>query len=147
MDYTDWYNIVNEMNNIAALGGPIEIAGETLNGSMESAANLILQGAEALTTIDTGEFKVDLSKIGTGIASSAEMMGDDVSAGIKAMSDAQVEMLDGLIAMLELIVAMEELGDIDVEGNGIDFHELFTDSFEVDGTEYVKWQDDAIDAV
>jgi len=34
-------------------------------------------------------------------------------------------MLDGLIAMLELIVAMEQLGDIDVDGNGIDFSDLF----------------------
>jgi len=34
-------------------------------------------------------------------------------------------MLDGLISMMELIVAMEELGDIDVEGNGIDFSDLF----------------------
>jgi len=34
-------------------------------------------------------------------------------------------MLDGMIQLLETIVAMEKLGDIDVEGNGIDFNELF----------------------
>jgi len=27
VDYQDWYNIVTELNNIAALGGPIEFAG------------------------------------------------------------------------------------------------------------------------
>ena len=147
IDYTDWYNIVTEMNNIAALGGPIEIAGERLDGSLESAANLIQQGADALTAVDTGEIKVDLSRIGTGIASSAEMMNDGVTAGIKAMADSQVEMLDGLIAMLELIVAMEELGDIDVDGNGLDFDELFESFTDTDGKKYYKWKEGTEDNI
>jgi len=35
-------------------------------------------------------------------------------------------MLDGLISLLETIVAMEGLADIDVEGNGIDIGDLLT---------------------
>jgi hypothetical protein len=34
-------------------------------------------------------------------------------------------MLDGMIAMLELIASMEKLGDIDVDGLGIDFEDIF----------------------
>jgi len=41
VDYSYWYNLVTEMNNIAALGGPIQFAGETLDGSLEAASKLI----------------------------------------------------------------------------------------------------------
>ena len=56
------------------------------------------------------------------------------------MANSQVKMLDGLIAMLELIVAMEDLGDIDINGNGIEFDELF--ELKDDGTrDYTKFNE------
>ena len=125
IDYEDWYNIVTELNNIAALGEPIEIAGKKLDGSLLAASELIQEGANALTTVDTGEIKVNLGAIGTGIASAGEFMNEGVTKGIQAMAESQVNMLDGLIQLLETIVAMQELGDIDVDGNGIDLSEIF----------------------
>ena len=126
IDYEDWYNIVTEMNNIAKLGEPIEVAGYTLDGSLKSAAALIQEGANALTTVDTGEIKVNLASIGTGISSSAELMGENVSKGISSMAKSQVKMLDGMIQLLETIVAMEQLGDIDVDTDNIlDLSEIF----------------------
>jgi len=49
----------------------------------------------------------------------------NVGEGIKEIANSQIKMLDSMIQLLETVVAMEELGDIDVEGNGIDFGELF----------------------
>ena len=52
------------MNNIAAIGEEIKVGSYTLNGDMQTAAELIQAGAEALTTTDTGEVKVNVGKIG-----------------------------------------------------------------------------------
>ena len=140
MDYTDWYNIVTEMNNIAALGGPIELAGVKLDGSMEAAAELIQKGAEALTTVDTGELKVNLGAISADLSSSASFMQQSVTDGIQAVAKSQVEMLDGLIAMLELIVQMEALGDIDTDSNGIDLSDLFEVTYDENGNKQVNYE-------
>jgi hypothetical protein len=52
-------------------------------------------------------------------------MQSSVTSGIQAMAKSQVKMLDGLIAMLELIVAMEQLGDITGEDTHIDLGDMF----------------------
>jgi len=52
-------------------------------------------------------------------------MAEGVDAGIDALADEQIKMLDSMIQLLETVVAMEELGKIDVQGNGLDFNELF----------------------
>jgi len=49
------------MNNLAALGGPIEFAGQTLDGSLEAASALIEKGAASLVATNTGDIKVALS--------------------------------------------------------------------------------------
>jgi hypothetical protein len=41
-------------------------------------------------------------------------------------------MIDGMIKLLETIVAMEKLGDIDTEGNGIDLGDIVTKLVDVD---------------
>ena len=126
MAYQDFYNIVTEMNNIAGLSGQqIELAGITLDGKMESAAALIEKGAEALSVTADGSIKVDLGSIGIDFAAGADDLAANVNAGIKEMAQSQVQMLDGLIQLLETIVAMEGLGDIDTEGNGIDLGNIF----------------------
>jgi len=142
IDYKDWYNIATEMNNIAALGGEFEVAGIKLDGSMEAAAKLIEKGASALVTTNTGEIKVALGDIGIDFKAGTGEMSKGIDAGVKAMAKSQVEMLDGLIAMLELIVSMEEMGDIDVEGNGIDFEDLFKVTWNEDHTAYTRSYDE-----
>ena len=126
VDYDFWYNLVTEMNNIAALGGDIEFAGHTLDGSLEAAAALIQKGADSLVVTDTGEIKVALSKISVDFESGADAFSGNVTEGIQALAKSQSKMLDGLIKLLEAVVAMEKLGDIDVGDNNIlDLGELF----------------------
>ena len=150
IDYQDWYNIVNEINNLAGITGrDIKFGAFTLNGELTSAANAIEAGCNALTAVDTGEVKVDLTKIGFGIKTGAEAMNGGVEAGIHDLANAQVKMLDGLISMLELIVQMQELGDLDIDGNGIELSELFTFDTEKDAIvfqeSYEKWRQRMID--
>lgn len=125
IDYQDWYNIANEINNLAALSGPIEIGALKFDGSLESASAAIQAGCNALTAVDSGEMKVNLMDVGINIQSGADLMGKGIDDGIDQVAKSQIKMLDGLIAMMELIVQMEQLGDLDTEGNGIDLSDLF----------------------
>lgn len=124
IDYQDWYNIVTEMNNIAALGGEFEVAGVKLNGSMEAAAELIQKGANALVATKTGDLKVAMGDIGVEFKAGAGGMKQGIDDGIKAMAQSQIDMLDGMIQMLETIVAMEKLGDIAGEDDVIDIGDI-----------------------
>lgn len=145
IDYQDFYNIATEMGNLAALGAPIELAGIKLDGSMEKTAQLIQKGAEALTSVDTGELKVDLGKIGLDILGGANSLSDGVDDGIHRLAKAQIKMLDGAIAMLEAIVAMQQIGDIAADGLDINGDAVFdpSDLFSEEGMEkaskYLGW--------
>ena len=154
IDYQDWYNIVNEMNNLAALGDDIEVAGVKLDGSMEAAAALIEKGASALTVDSAGNVKVALGDIGVDFKAGTDTMSKGIDKGIDQMADSQIAMLDALIALLEAIVSMEKLGDLDLDGNGIDLSELFAVTYDQDGwkktdwtkfnEDYEKWRQDMI---
>ena len=132
----DFYNIVNEMNNLAALnpGSPIKVFGQELNGSLTSAAKLIEAGFGALKNVDGKGVTIDLgtmmTNLGSSFSASAATMGKDVEAGIHEMAQSQIDMLDGMIALLETVVAMEKLGDVAGEDMSIDLGDLF--QFEVD---------------
>jgi hypothetical protein len=78
IDYTDFYNIVTEMNNLAALGGDIKLGAYTLNGDLESAAKLIEAGAKALTTTKTGDIAVSLGDIGVSFKAGSGDMSDGI---------------------------------------------------------------------
>lgn len=155
IDYQDWYNIVNEMNNLAALGDDIEVAGVKLDGSLEAAAKLIEKGASALTVDSAGNVKVALGDIGVDFKAGAGDMSKGIDAGIKEMAQSQVQMLDGLIALLEVIVSMEQLGDIDTDSNGIDLSDLFVVTYDKEGNKkidytqfnqiYEDWRNDMIE--
>lgn len=150
INYEDWYNIVTEMNNIAGISGTkIELGALTLDGKLESAAEAISRGARALTTVDTGDLKVNLGAIGIEIQSGAEAMQDSVTKGIQAAAKSQVSMLDGLIAMLEVIVAMEKLSDISGEDTEIDLGDIVIEG--PDGQhfneEYSKWVENIKDLI
>lgn len=124
IDYQDWYNIATELGNLAALGAPIELAGVRLDGSLEKTSELIQKGADSLTAVDTGELKVNIGKIGLDVLGGANELSDGVDAGIQAMARSQIDMLDGIIAMLEAVVAMEQLGDIAGGDNVIDLGDM-----------------------
>ncbi len=152
MEIQDFYNIVNELSNLAALGEPIEFMGQTLDGKMESAAALLDKGFKALSNVDGEGTKVDLSKFGVDFASGADVMNANIEKGIHALAESQVDMLDAMIQLLETVVAMEELGDIDVDENGLfNFDDIFKFSELEDGSKFAiafteQWQT-AIDAL
>ena len=132
IDARDWYNIVNEMNNIAGVTGQsIDLFGHTLNGKLESASALIQEGFSNLKSIDGGKMQVDLSATLGGIGNAFEKGAIDaegsITKGIHAMAKSQMDMLDGLIAVLETVVAMEEAfaGLKAGEDQKLDFGELF----------------------
>lgn len=150
IDYTDFYNIITEMGNLAEQSGEIKLSATQVLNNAEDAAALIEQGANALSITADGSIKVDLGKLGIDFSTGASDLKANVGKGIKDIANSQIKMLDSMIQLLETIVAMEELGDIDVEGNGIDFSELFDRvSFEEFGSsaEMFKWTTGAQDAI
>ena len=125
MEIQDFYNIVQEMSNMAQVSGQtLHFMGQEIDGSAENAAALIEKGFSALTNIKGDGVKIALGNIGAEFETGAEAMKGDFDSGIKSMAKAQIQMLDAAINMLEAIVAME---NIDIDSNGIlDFGEIFT---------------------
>lgn len=129
MDYTDFYNLMTEMGNLSAMmGGQGIQIGKDLVVNSQNYTDLITKAAKNLTTTskDTN-LKVNLPAINVDF-SSAKNMVKDVEKGIDAMADEQISMLDGLIALLETIVAMEKLNDITAGGEDdtkIDLGDIF----------------------
>lgn len=118
MAIQDFYNIVNEMNNLMAISGEqIELAGVKLDGSAEAAAALIQKGMGSLTNIDGKGVKVNLEGLGIDFASGANSAKSNFADGVHALAESQIAMLDAAIKVLEVIVAMESLGDISVDDN------------------------------
>jgi len=120
------------MNNIAALGGDIEFAGMKLDGSLEAASALIQKGADSLVATSTGDIKVALSGMSIDFESGADAFSGGVTEGIQALAKSQVEMLDGMIQLLETVVAMEKLGNITGGDEEINLTDLFP-KFKADG--------------
>lgn len=125
IEIQDFYNMVNEMNNLAALGDDIYFLGYKLDGSLESASKLIDAGLAAITNVDGEGAKINLTKFGIDFTEGAEGMGTNIHEAIQKMADSQIEMLDGLIQLLETVVAMEKLSSIDTKGDGLELTELF----------------------
>ena len=120
MDIQDFTNIVNEMSNLAATSGEkLMFFGQEIDGSAENAAALIQKGYSALSNVDGKGVKVDLSKMGIDFASGADNAKNNFDKGIKSLAESNIAMLDAAIQVLEVVVAMEELGNIDVDNNGI----------------------------
>lgn len=134
IDARDWYNIVNEMNNIAGVGGKIKMYGVELDGSLEAASELIQKGYNSLESIDGGKLQVNLSQLGVGFEAGAMDMEGSVTKGIQAMAQSQIDMLDGLISVLETVVAMQEAFDgLKASEDGqLDLGELFEQAFVTD---------------
>jgi len=120
LDVTAFYNIANEMNNLAAtMGHSMTVFGMTVDGSAESAAALIEKGFSTLKNVDGKGVKVALNEWGIDFSAGAEGMIKGVDEGIKAFAKSQIQMLDAAIQMLEALVAFEKLGDIDINNDGV----------------------------
>ena len=126
MDMQDFYNIVNEFSNLAAMSRKeIMVGGIALDGSASRAAELITKGFGALQNIDGKGVMINLKDIGVDFSAGATDMRNGVLDGVHKVAESQIALLDAAIQMLEVIVAMEDLGDIDLEGNGLDFKDVF----------------------
>ena len=142
MEIQDYVNIVNQMSAMAeAAGIDFEIKGM-------NAAQLIEKGMSALANVDGEGVKIAMEGIGFDFLSGAEEMGLSFDDGIKEVAKGQIKMLDAAIQMLETIVAMEQLGDIDIEGNGIDTTDIFKGGDPLAGfTEgYDNWKQSIIES-
>lgn len=147
MEIQDFYNIVNEMSNLAAMSGQsFEFMGQTIDGSAENAAVLINAGLGALSNIDGEGVKISLSELGKVVDTSASAMTKDFDSAVREMARGQIAMLDAQIALLEAVVAMEDLGKIDTSGdNVIDLGEIFNLETPGDFTEeYNSWRTNLI---
>ena len=127
MDVTKFYNMVNGFNDMAKqMGTSINFMGMELDGSMESASKLIQKGFSSLANVDGEGAKISLERWGNSFEDGAKGMQKGVKAGVRAMAKSQIEMLDAMIAQLELVVAMEELEPVDKdEDNALSMEELF----------------------
>ena len=128
MDYTDFYNIVTEMGRMAEQSDAITVGAGTVLTNSKDAANLIEKAAQCLEVDDTGALSINLGKLadlGFQFDAAGEDMAAGVTAGIQEFAGAQVDMLDSMISLLETVVAMEKLGDIDVEGSTLKIQNLF----------------------
>ena len=116
MEIQDFYNIVQEMSNMAQSSGQtLHFMGQEIDGSAEAAASLIQRGFSALTNVKGDGVKIALGNIGADFKTGAADMKGDFDSGIKEMAKSQIQMLDAVINMLEAIVAMEDI-DIDQDG-------------------------------
>ena len=116
MEVQDFYNIVNEMNNLAKISGnTLEFMGHELSGKAVDAAGLIEWAMQALSNIDGEGVKLDLSQLGLNLVNGADSMATGFDDAIHTMADSQIKMLDAEIALLEAVVAMEDLGDIEID--------------------------------
>ena len=127
MDVTKFYNMINGFNEMASnMGSSITFMGMELDGSMESASKLIQKGFDSLSNVDGDGAKISMKKMGADIYDGAGDMQKNVKKGVREMAKSQIEFLNAQIAMLELVVAMEELepGDKDKD-NRLSMEELF----------------------
>lgn len=127
MEIQDFYNITQEMKNLAIMSGnDLQFMGQTIYADGSGAAELIQMAMSALSNIDGEGVKVDFSKLGQSFSGGAADMASGFDDAVKTMAKSQIEMLDAEIAMLEAIVAMEELGDVDVDQSGtLELGEIF----------------------
>ena len=126
----DYTNIVNEMANMARMTGQsMTFLGHTIEADGSGAAELIEAGYSAISNVDGKGAKISLKRMGDEFKIGADGMVDGFEDGLKAMAQEQIKVLDAEIAMLEAIVALEDL-DLDTDDNGA--FEL-TDWFEETG--------------
>lgn len=122
MDFTDFYNMISQME---AAGVTLQTSAGAFEINAQNAAMLIEKASGALEMVD-GESFVNLSNLGLDFELGAEGFKNGLTDGIHTLAQSQIDMLDAAIQMLDTIAAMEELGDIDANGDGIlDIDKIF----------------------
>lgn len=119
MGVDDFYNIVTEMNNMASVGNEIEIYGVKLDGSLEKGAELIQKGFDAMTAVEGSGAQIDLKQMGVDFKTGVAGMSTELDKGLTEMAKEQIEWLDGMIAFLQTVIAMEGLEDLTDESGSI----------------------------
>ena len=129
MDYKQFYNLFTEIGNLASESNPIPIGAGKFLTNMEDAQKLITQAAGTLrVNAATGKLEVsfkELAKLGISFGKAGGEMDESITAGMKEFANAQVNMLDGLIKMLETIAQMEDLKNIGDGDGTLDLSEIF----------------------
>lgn len=153
MEIDDFYNIVNEMANLVQIsGGEVELMGMKFDNAAEMSASLIEKGLSALSNVDGKGVKISMAKLGADFGIGVEDMSKGFDDGVKEMARSQIKMLDAQIALLEAVVAMEGLGDLNVDNvEGFSFGDVF--NIDENGKylggfteQYSKWAKSVLDA-
>ena len=128
-DFTRFYNIVNQINDVAKMTGmSLDFLGFTLDGSIDAVDAIIRHGIDKLGTDADMDFGVMFSDWGEGLEMGSQEFANGANNAIHAMALSQIKILDSLIAMFQAIVAMEEFEGADLDMNGmLDFGEVFAD--------------------
>jgi len=109
---TDFYNIVMEMSNVAAITGQtITVFGQTITGDLMQTSELIQKGFSVWSNID-GIASIGAeaaASIGLNFEAGVKEGQSSIKSGIKAFAKQQIEMLDAMINALEGVAALEEL--------------------------------------
>ena len=79
-----------------------------------------------MTNVDGKGVKINLENLGIDFVSGADNAKQNFADGVNKLAESQIAMLDAAIKVLEVVVAMEQLGDIDVNGdNQLNLGEIF----------------------
>ena len=120
MGAEDFYRIVTTASEyMTAAGQEFSVAGMNYE-------QLISAATSSLATAN-GNLVVDFSKFGVNFAGGIDDMAGGLEDGLKELARQQIEMLDGMIAMLETMKTIQDIGkNIDKDADGLfDFRELF----------------------
>lgn len=124
VDFERWARGMTELaastgQDIVSCGVTFDEAGQTYTKLMENASYSFSEDGTMIVDITSG-FGLNFD----ATAALAQM--DDNQDAITEYANQQVEMLDSLIAVLEVMAAMEELGDLDInQDNVLNLDELF----------------------
>ena len=150
-DFKGMVNTAKQINAQAkALNTTLSFCGYELDGSTEALDAIItaMAGSLGSVTTDSGtNFGVVLEKMGADITDGASSYENSATSAMQTMAQAQIQILDGLIATFEMLAALEGLEKIDLNlDEKIDLEELFDLTTDV-GDLGVKLQDNAATAI
>lgn len=122
MGVQDFYNIVTTASSL------MEAAGQKFEVAGMNASQLLQKGAENIKVV-SGKAQIDLSGAGITVVGGVDELKANMAEGVQEMARAQIAILDAEIAVLEILAAMEEVGDLDVDMDGISFEleDIFED--------------------
>ena len=129
IDFTSLYNMITMMDDmgVALNDASLGLVGElhAAKSNEDIMLDLVRSMSNATVVVD-GEPVVDVSEMyGDGFVVGTENMRKGIAMGMEELAQSQIEVIDAQIELLEIIVAMEEISDIDIDGDGIELEELF----------------------